>query len=81
MPTLTHAVVRGFGNVVKTLLARATSPPREGKYAGVCWITAADRPGTPTCLAALAHGLDPRLPPEQAVCAVLDHHATCRVGP
>jgi hypothetical protein len=46
----------------------------------VWWVTAADRPDTLVGLAALAHALDPRLPPEtppeQAARAALDHLAT-----
>jgi tetratricopeptide (TPR) repeat protein len=77
---LTQAAVHGLGSVGKTSLARAYVARHGGDYAGVWWITAADRPGTLAGLSALAHALDPRLPPdtppEQAARAALEHLAT-----
>src|SRR5277367_1681063 len=77
---LTQAAVHGLGGVGKTSLARAYVARHGGDYAGVWWITAADRPGTLAGLATLGHALDPRLPadtpPEQAAHAALDHLAT-----
>ena len=77
---LTQAAVHGLGGVGKTSLARAYVARHGGDYAGVWWITAADRPDTLAGLAALAHALDPRLPPEtppeQAARAALDQLAT-----
>jgi tetratricopeptide (TPR) repeat protein len=73
---LTQAAVHGLGGVGKTSLARAYIARHGDDYAGVWWITAADRPGTLAGLTALAHALDPRLPattpPEDAAQAALD---------
>ncbi|HME22259.1 MAG TPA: FxSxx-COOH system tetratricopeptide repeat protein [Acetobacteraceae bacterium] len=72
---LTQAAVHGLGGVGKTSLARAYVARHGGDYAGVWWVTAADRPGTLAGLASLAHELNPRLPadlpPEDAAREVL----------
>jgi hypothetical protein len=82
---LTQAAVHGLGGVGKTSLARAYVARHEGDYAGVWWITAADRPGTLAGLSALAHALDPRLPadtpPEKAAEAALNAIAAQKDGP
>jgi hypothetical protein len=73
---LTQAAVHGLGGAGRTSLARPYVTRHGGDYAGVWWITAADRPGMLAGVAALAHALDPRLPcdtpPEQAPNAALD---------
>jgi Tfp pilus assembly protein PilF len=61
---LTQVALCGLGGVGKTAAARAYVERQGGDYAGVWWITAADRTSLLTGLDGLAHALDPNLPAE-----------------
>ncbi len=61
---LTQAAVHGLGGVGKTTAARAYVERNGGDYAGVWWITAAERTAVLTGLDGLARVLDPDLPVE-----------------